>query len=74
MPVSSICLDLSALRGIDEAGNRGLAALCRVLRLDGLQVEVRGLQAEIHLMLLQLGLTQVVFGARRPARADHAGR
>ncbi|HEX6931827.1 MAG TPA: STAS domain-containing protein [Streptosporangiaceae bacterium] len=57
MPVSSVRVDLRALRATDEAGARSLAALCRILRLEGLQVEVHGIQAAVNSVLLQMGLT-----------------
>jgi anti-anti-sigma regulatory factor len=57
MPVSRIRLDLSALRATDEAGARSLAALCRVLRLEGMQVDVDGVQAEVHAVMMRLGLS-----------------
>ena len=57
MPVSRISLDLSALRATDEAGARSLAALCRVLRLDGVRVDVDGVQAGVHSVLVRLGLS-----------------
>jgi len=57
MPVSSVCLDLSALDGIDEAGARSLATLCRVLRLDGLQVDVEGASLAVREEMLRLGIS-----------------
>jgi anti-anti-sigma regulatory factor len=71
MPVTGICLDLSALRRTDEAGARSLVALCRVLRLDGLQVDVRGVRSAVKAVLLGLGLT--LEKGQQPSHADAGG-
>ena len=70
MPVTSICLDLSALRRIDEAGAHSLAALCRVLRLDGLQVDVQGATVAVREELLRLGIT--LGGGRLASRSGRS--
>ncbi|HEX2320046.1 MAG TPA: hypothetical protein VHJ18_13780 [Streptosporangiaceae bacterium] len=57
MPVSRISLDLSAPCATDEAGARSLAAICRVLRLEGLQVDVDGIQGGVHSVHVRLGLS-----------------
>lgn len=57
LPVSRICIDLSALAVADESGARDLFALCRRLRLDGFQVDVLGMQAQVRTVLRKLGLS-----------------
>jgi len=55
MAVTSVCFDLSALRGVDDAGARSLADLCRALRLDGMKVDVCGMQTAVRSVVADLG-------------------
>jgi anti-anti-sigma regulatory factor len=67
MPVSRVCLDLSALADTDTAGASDLFAICRRLRLDGFQVEIYGVQAQVSAVLRELGLSLGKAGLCVPA-------
>lgn len=58
MPVSRICLDLRALRVVDQAGVKMLVAMCRKLRIEGFVVEVGGGPAQVRAALLSVRLAQ----------------
>jgi anti-anti-sigma regulatory factor len=57
LPVRYVRMDVAALKGVDDAGARTLAAACQCLRLHGRRVEVQGIRPAVRRVLDRLGLS-----------------